>query len=624
MKILKIKNLIILIICLTIIYCIWLLIVPAKNIYAAGNDIPQLIKNINRDIDKNDFISVNKEVYELQDRAETIQANLKFFKFVKMVPYTKEKYNQVNNSLTDIIVICENLNPIIESSLYNEQISKNDILISFLNNPEAFQKISESFDNLSNNISMLSSWLKIENYSGISDIKLIAKILKISQPISKNLLELAGRQRDKRYLILLQNNTELRPTGGFIGTYGIATISDGKLKNIFIDDIYHLDSQSIGKLNNQMPDPIRKYIQTEEWYMRDCNWQVDFPSAMIDCLNIYNLEKNNLDAENPDNRGIYENNLGNIDGIIAINPDIAGKLLEIVGTQEISGILFEGKNFTDDLQKAVELYYKERGVSHWDRKNIIADLAKNILKDLKNIEKYDYEKIIDLIVSGLETKDVLLYSTNPEIQNNFVSAGWAGEVRQFDNDYLMIVDSNLASFKSDQFIKRTINYSLEKTDNNELIATLKINYKHDGGFSWNSTRYRTYTRILVPSGSKFIESNGAMIDEKTNNSEAIDKYEIYGKMIYGLFTVTEPKQEKDIIVKYKLPQYIADQINKKDYKLLIQKQPGVKNAQFIINANFKEDFRNVKINIPNIINSNLSSISAKQDLNKDQIIQINW
>jgi len=104
----------------------------------------------------------------------------------------------------------------------------------------------------------------------------------------------------------------------------------------------------------------------------------------------------------------------------------------------------------------------------------------------------------------------------------------------------------------------------------------------------------------------------------------LDKNEIYGKVSYGSFTAVEPGETKTLTFKYKLPQYIKDQIFKKEYKLLVQKQPGVRNVQFVLDMNLGEDFSNIKLNIEKIISSNLSSFIAKEALEKDKLVEISW
>ena len=213
-----------------------------------------------------------------------------------------------------------------------------------------------------------------------------------------------------------------------------------------------------------------------------------------------------------------------------------------------------------------------------------------MLDGLKNRNLSDYSKILNIIDAHLKTKDIILYSTDPEIQNILVKNNWAGEIKNINSDYLMIVDSNLASYKSDQFLERFIKYSVEKIEN-DYIATLEITYKHNGTFSWNSTRYRTYTRILVPRGSWLLETKGSMDMDRSDKPGITDIKDLYNKTIFGTFIAIEPKTSNTLTFKYRLPENIKNQINNKSYKLFIQKQPGVKNVNYKLNIlDFESNF----------------------------------
>ena len=199
-----------------------------------------------------------------------------------------------------------------------------------------------------------------------------------------------------------------------------------------------------------------------------------------------------------------------------------------------------------------------------------------------------------------------------------------GEILNVDHDYLMVVDSNLASFKSDQYLDRSVHYQLEKNTEDELIVNLKLEYQHNGDFSWNSTRYRTYTRILVPQGSELIEVKGAMDNDRSDKKGEVDTYNEHGKTIFGTFLAIEPGQSNSLSFKYKLPDYLKKQIEEKKYNLYLQKQAGVSNIQYLVDINLKEDFSNYQVNIDEIVENNLSSFKGKFKLNKDKLININW
>jgi hypothetical protein len=512
-----------------------------------------------------DYNSVKILLNQTNGDIAVIEKNLKLLKIFKFIPIVNSKFTAIENIVKDAKVITSGSYNIL-SSLSNDA-SRNDILLYLLKNKDQLKNFRTSFENLAINLNIIKSVLGVDNDKLSENINFISKALKFLEPFNEYIYDIAGINAEKKYLLLFQNNTELRPTGGFIGTYGILTIENTKIKNIFIDDIYHLDSQAIGKLKNDIPAPIAKYLETPEWYMRDCNFEPGFPESMKNCIDLYKLESGDM---------------GNIDGVIALTPDVVGELLGVIGIQNIEGVIFEKENFTDDLQKAVELYYKERNISHWDRKDIIKSLAQSILDGLKNRSLSDYSKILDIIDENLQNKNILVYSTDSEIENILIQNNWAGEIKNKNSDYIMVVDSNLASYKSDQFIDRSVKYNIKK-ENEDLIAQVDITYTHNGTFSWNSTRYRTYTRILVPMGSELIETVGSMETDRTEKPGQTDVYNLYGKTIFGTFISIEPKHSKTLTFKYKLPNGMKKYLENGSYKLFIQKQPGVEKVNYELN-----------------------------------------
>ena len=68
-----------------------------------------------------------------------------------------------------------------------------------------------------------------------------------AKPLVKVLPSLLGEKEQKKYLVLFQNDKELRPTGGFITAYAIFTVDKGVIKIERSEDIYNLDDSISGK-----------------------------------------------------------------------------------------------------------------------------------------------------------------------------------------------------------------------------------------------------------------------------------------------------------------------------------------------------------------------------------------
>ncbi|MDD4272047.1 MAG: DUF4012 domain-containing protein, partial [Patescibacteria group bacterium] len=186
-------------------------------------------------------------------------------------------------------------------------------------------------------------------------------ILEKAVPLSQMIPALAGYPNEVKYLVMLENSDELRPTGGFLGTYGILKIKDGDILSFDMHDIYHLDMPVQDKINIAPPEPIRKYLN-DKWYMRDSNWSPDWPTAAKTISQFYQTESN----LNPEVEKIPK-----FSGVIAITPKLITDFLKITGPIIIEGQSYNENNFQDLLQYRVEKGYQVLGVSSWQRKEVI-------------------------------------------------------------------------------------------------------------------------------------------------------------------------------------------------------------------------------------------------------------
>lgn len=386
-------------------------------------------------------------------------------------------------------------------------------------------------------------------------------LLTESLPIIRLLPAFSGYPQPAHYLIMLQNNDELRPTGGFLGSYVRADIVNfGEVQKLLADDIYHLDMPAIGKTNYTAPAPITKYLKVENWYLRDANWSPDWPQSARQIQEMFKAESAANNQIEPE-----------LDGIIAITPDLIANLLRITGPITVRGETYAPENMQVLLQYNVEVAYKDDNISSWDRKDIINELIKELQNKLLNLPLSRYPELIQRLNDSLARGDLLLYFNDPGRQAIAKDLGGSGEIKDVEGDYLMVVDANLAAFKSDAVMKKNISYQLQN-DTQNLKAKLRLNYHHGGGFDWRTTRYRSYTRILAPLGSELLAISG--LDQKQADITSYDDNSL-GKHVFGFFWSIEPGQSASVVLDYKLPSKLAQQLYTNNvYSLYVQRQPG--------------------------------------------------
>jgi len=393
-----------------------------------------------------------------------------------------------------------------------------------------------------------------------------------------------GYPAEADYLLVLQNSDELRPSGGFVGTYGIAKTKNGDIVNLETHDVYHLDIPVQDIYQKEPPAPLKEYLGVDNWYFRDANWYPDWPSSAQNLEQFFYEEDSLLPEKNKINN--YD---GNFEGIIAITPKIIVDLLEQIGPIYVEDTEFNHTNFINLLQYKVEQEYIQLGVREWHRKEIIAEIVKEIKIKLFNLEPNAMYTILNVISKNLNEKNIQIYFKDVELEKLLVEKNWAGAIQNYNGDYLMVVDANMASYKTDAVINRSIGYKVRKNNTGELISNLALNYAHNGDFDWKTTRYRTYTRVYVPRGSQLINATGM------DNSD-IKVYDEYNKTVYAFFLNVEPGEIGNISIDYKLPDDLRQSSISGKYNLYLQKQAGNTvddlKIDLDLNANIKEFYPN--------------------------------
>lgn len=400
-------------------------------------------------------------------------------------------------------------------------------------------------------------YTQISNLKG--ELQQADRLLTNLIPLTKLLPALGGYPTPANYLVLLQNNDELRPTGGFIGVYGLMTTDSGDLVSLQTEDSYHVDMPAVGKWKMEPPAPIKNYLKVENWYLRDANWSPDWPTAAQKTAEIYRGEMNAIGTSSPD-----------FTGIIAITPDLVADLISLVGPITIQGETYRPENFQELLQYNVEVAYKDRNISSWNRKDIVNELLAELKRRLFSLPSGQWKNLLSTIDQNIAEKNIQLYFFNPAWENLAENLGATGVIEKSPSDFLMVVDANLAAFKSDAVVKKEIQYNLTEASNG-LKASLRLSYAHTGGFDWRTTRYRSYTRVYAPLGSRLTALNG--LDDKTADFSTTDDPGL-NKTVFGFFFTVEPGAKNEISLNYSLPDKVYQQFKNGAYQLLVEKQAG--------------------------------------------------
>ncbi len=386
----------------------------------------------------------------------------------------------------------------------------------------------------------------------ISTFEKIVKFLPVEQDTKKEietvdkLVEymLKKDNVERRYMLMLQNNMELRPGGGFLGQYAVVKVKNGEMTDLFIEDANLLDQRITAKITP--PYPFTKMMQIKKWKFRDSNFSADFPTNVEKAKYFYRLSGGN----------------SNFDGVIAVNSSVLNRALEITGPIDLGGYgTYRSEDAVLKLEEYVEKrYLLDETLDTQNRKAVMKKLAPAVAQKLLSPE--NLKKTADLALAELQNKDIMISFEDAEVQKMIEDVEWGGIVdTTWDGDYLMLVDANLGALKSDYFMKRDISYNVDLTLE-KPTATLEYTYTHTATYGdWRTSDYHSYLRMYVPKGSN-------LVDRKMVSYPNIQ--EEFGKTYFGFIAHTLINRQTKAVITYELPDFVKD-----DYKLYIQKQSGV-------------------------------------------------
>ena len=373
-----------------------------------------------------------------------------------------------------------------------------------------------------------------------------------SMSLTQLIWQTAGFEQEKNYLLLFQNNMELRPSGGFIGNIGFLKIKNGQVQYFASHDTTIYDGY--GQAQTEPPAPLRKYLGLANWQSRDANWSADFPTAAQKTEELYWLV------------GGLEDGPAQFDGVIAINAAILPALLDYTGplTLDKYAITFNKDNVLYDLEYEVEKGYVDRGLEAGDRKLMFKELLAVVMDKLTSKNLFKLTKLKDVLISQLNQKNIQVYFKDESLQQEVSKRGWAGQVYQeTSSDYLMLVEANLDARKSNYYVKRSLDYTVD-LDKEKPLVNLKISYEHQGHYNdWFNHDYLCYLRVYVPQDSWLLGAKGFEDDSSFETD--------LNKKVFGHWLVVPTNSGKSVELTYELPAEFKD----KPYQLLVQKQSGV-------------------------------------------------
>jgi hypothetical protein len=548
--------------------------------------------------------------------ADNTSSSLKIFKFLGLGKATDEVIANIQSgvSLSKVSVLGVNGAMSLKKVFSGESMDPKDDFINGIRNvKDALVQVSE----------LQADGQTPQNLK--AQLKQFNQISRFSTAVLDVLPDIVGMNGRRSYLMLFQNNMELRPGGGFIGSYASLDIKNGKITDLLIHNVYDADGQL--KDHYEPPFQLRRYMGASHWFLRDSNFDIDFPNDAAFAASFYRAEVGK-----------------EVDGIIALDTTFVKSLLGVVGPLKIPGYkdAISADNFFLLTEKNAQDNFFAGSSQKQDFLKAVYGSLFSKLTETKSIRFLD---IITAMADSVVQKHLLFAFSDKNIQQAFAISGMSSAL--VDNasiadgqfkDFIGINEANVGANKTNYYLDRSLIHKAILNIDGSLSETITVRYKNKSTvLDKYGGDYKNYFRLVLPSGAQLqsIAFDGiiqsitpAITDPAVFNAIGftppsgleVDQSKQSGKTVYGFLLTVPMSTEKTVTINYSLDTTLTPENPSMQYSLYVYKQPGTEADPYIFNFQYPDSFKVIQSSTD--LKSGTNSLSLLTALSEDRSIEI--
>lgn len=417
--------------------------------------------------------------------------------------------------------------------------------------------------------------------------------------------EILGVDERQRFLVLLQNESEIRSTGGWVTSYGIIGLEGGQIRELFVDDIYNADGTlRVQGKKYSPPESMKNALNLKDWPFSLVNWSPDLSETRVASEKfVSDLGKGN-----------------DVDGIITLDITFFQKLLDKWGGIEVPGEdeIITGQN----IHEKVFQMHREFTPGSTQKTTFLANLANEIIKKMLSMDIGQLMEISDVLTSSLDEKHLQITFANSSAYNFFNSRNWAGSLDSKYNDAPIAIDWNWGGNKANQYLNKNLSLSVTIRDEETIDFAYTATVENTSTVNtYPQGDYVNYQRIYIPADAQVLKIVGI----KDN------KYSTYKesgfKVIGGWFDVPI-KETATLEISYRLKKSssgvmfpLVKQENTTFLDLNIFKQAGERKHAYKLDISYPASW---VLSNPASLNTISNQLSGRFELNRDMEYKIVW
>ena len=345
-----------------------------------------------------------------------------------------------------------------------------------------------------------------------------------------------------RLLFLAQDTWELRPSGGFIGSYGILEIGNGTFHMATYGDATTLPDPVPAM---HPPDPLGSNLQ-HPWTLTGAGWWPDFPTSARAAEQLYEASGGQQ-----------------VDGVLGSTQQFIEDLLRVVGTSvTVPGYpdVITPANVAERILYNVEL----KRPQDVPRKKFLTVLTSELFTKLQALHGAPARAGFTVFGKAFTARHLQLYFNDPATNTPFTKAGWTGAMpAAAHRDVLALADADFGADKATQHVHKAVTYTVTATAGGRLVADVRIDMINDGAKTAINPYYDSYLRVYAPPGATLVDPDHHRTDVRTGTESGLTSFGV-GQTIQPMTTGTRH-------LVYELP---ASVVEHGVYTLLVRPRPA--------------------------------------------------
>ena len=420
-----------------------------------------------------------------------------------------------------------------------------------------------------------------ERLSG-SDINQSISLLKSQAVLALPILDLvekvASNQALQRYLIIVQDTNELRPTGGFISTYGVLTLDQGRVIDFKVDSSLSLDRLIEGKI--EPPSIVKQLLGQTNWSFHDSNLDADFGKSAEQMAWFYQRFKSVT-----------------VDGVFGLNLNLLRFILGEIGSTKLA----DGQDVSAD-----NIFVLASNPTASKGLDVVTALTQTLGQKLLAGE-INLAALSRALLKTVAANEINLWFSSPSLEALAIAGNLGGVINGANchpqlaslacqADTIYFNESNMSVNKLNYYLKRAQNLVAEIGENGQVSYTLNYDYSYPVPVPTNfGLFYKTYYQLYLPPSSQKVSL--------TLDGQVLDPASLIQTAISGLTKIEfsaslSTNQAHHLEVKFISPYHLDLTKQFIPYTLAVLKQPGTLNNPLTIKIHYPKSLVTRNMTVP--------------------------